>query len=25
MDKVAYQRRTDKNVLTMVKKLTGEK
>jgi sigma-B regulation protein RsbU (phosphoserine phosphatase) len=25
MDKVAYQRRTDKNVLTMVKKLTGDK
>jgi sigma-B regulation protein RsbU (phosphoserine phosphatase) len=25
MDKVAYQRRTDKNVLNMVKKLTGDK
>jgi sigma-B regulation protein RsbU (phosphoserine phosphatase) len=25
MDKVSYQRRTDKNVLTLVKKLTGDK
>jgi sigma-B regulation protein RsbU (phosphoserine phosphatase) len=25
MDKVAYQRRTEKNVLTLVKKLTGDK
>jgi sigma-B regulation protein RsbU (phosphoserine phosphatase) len=25
MDKVVYQRRTDKNMLTMVKKLTGDK